>query len=111
MKRFCFALDLVDDEKLIEEYKERHRNFWPELREHTRRSGIQKLDIYNAGNRLFMIWETDDDFDLNGDQEETDHQMEKRSAEWEEIMSEYQRPIPIAKPGEKWVLMEKIFEL
>ena len=63
MKRYCFALDLIDDEKLIEEYKEHHRNFWPELREHTEQSGIKVLELYNTGNRLFMLFETDDDFD------------------------------------------------
>jgi L-rhamnose mutarotase len=31
--------------------------------------------------------------------------------EWEELMWKYQQAIPGAKPGEKWVLMNKIFEL
>ena len=31
--------------------------------------------------------------------------------EWEELMSKFQQTLPQAKPGEKWVLMEKIFEL
>jgi L-rhamnose mutarotase len=31
--------------------------------------------------------------------------------EWEELMWKYQQDIPHAKPGEKWVLMNKIFEL
>jgi L-rhamnose mutarotase len=30
--------------------------------------------------------------------------------EWEQLMWHYQQAIPSAKPGEKWVLMEKIFE-
>jgi len=30
---------------------------------------------------------------------------------WEELMWKYQKAVPHAKPGEKWVLMEKIFEL
>ena len=31
--------------------------------------------------------------------------------EWEELMWKYQQAIPGAKPGEKWVLMEKIFDM
>jgi L-rhamnose mutarotase len=31
--------------------------------------------------------------------------------QWEKTMWEYQQALPIAKPGEKWVLMEKIFTL
>ena len=31
--------------------------------------------------------------------------------EWENLMWTYQQALPWAKPGEKWVLMEKMFEL
>jgi L-rhamnose mutarotase len=31
--------------------------------------------------------------------------------EWEALMWKYQQPLPGAKEGEKWVLMNKIFEL
>ena len=31
--------------------------------------------------------------------------------QWELLMWEYQQALPIAKPGEKWVLMNKIFSL
>ena len=31
--------------------------------------------------------------------------------EWERLMWKYQQGLPFAKPGEKWVLMDKIFSL
>ena len=31
--------------------------------------------------------------------------------EWEQLMWNYQQALPHAKPGEKWILMDKIFEL
>lgn len=31
--------------------------------------------------------------------------------EWEELMWKFQQALPFAKSGEKWMLMEKIFEL
>ena len=31
--------------------------------------------------------------------------------EWERLMWKFQQPLPWAKEGEKWVLMNKIFEL
>lgn len=31
--------------------------------------------------------------------------------EWEALMWKYQQALPTAKPGEKWLLMEKIFQL
>jgi L-rhamnose mutarotase len=30
---------------------------------------------------------------------------------WEELMLTYQKKIPIADPGEKWLLMKKVFDL
>jgi len=31
--------------------------------------------------------------------------------EWEALMWKYQQALPVAVEGEKWVLMEKIFQL
>jgi L-rhamnose mutarotase len=111
MKRYCFALDLIDDEVLIEEYKEHHRNFWPELRQNAINSGIKSIELYQSGNRLFMVHETEDDFDPKKKTQNQNSWITQRSEEWEHLMSKYQKKIPSAKPGQKWVLMDKIFEL
>jgi L-rhamnose mutarotase len=39
-----------------------------------------------------------------------DQQNEKVQA-WEELMWKYQKAVPGANAGEKWVIMNKIFEL
>jgi L-rhamnose mutarotase len=31
--------------------------------------------------------------------------------EWENLMWKFQQALPDAKPGEKWLLMEKVFKL
>jgi len=31
--------------------------------------------------------------------------------EWETLMWQFQTPLPQARPGEKWILMERIFKL
>jgi L-rhamnose mutarotase len=31
--------------------------------------------------------------------------------EWENLMWKYQQALPFARPDEKWILMNKIFEL
>lgn len=109
MKRFCFALDLKDDPTLISEYEEYHQKVWPEILSSIRNSGIQEMEIYRAGNRLFMVMETDDDFSLEAkaksDQE--DHAVQ----EWEILMWKYQQALPHARQGEKWMQMTKIFDL
>jgi L-rhamnose mutarotase len=108
-QRFCLALDLKDDPKLIAEYESYHKNVWPEILKSIKDSGITKMEIYRAGNRLTMIIETNESFSFQK-KAEADTKNPKVQ-EWEKLMWNYQQAIPHAKPGEKWVLMEKIFEV
>jgi len=110
MKRLCFALDLVNEPEKIEEYKRHHREYWPGLEKNALNAGINALELYNIGDRLFMIWEVDDDFEM-GKKKASDPELEKLGQKWEDLMSTFQKPLPQAKPGEKWVQMEKIFDL
>jgi len=109
MKRYCLALDLADDPELIAEYEAHHRAVSKEIQKTITDSGITVMDIYRAGNRLFTIMETTDDFSF----EEKDAADAANPAvqAWEGLMWKYQRPIPSAKPGEKWVIMQQIFRL
>ena len=109
LKRYCLALDLVDDQELIDAYEAYHKKVWPEVLESIRDSGIREMEIYRAGNRLFMIMETDHSFSFQR-KEEVDANN-PRIQEWERLMWKYQQVLPCAAPGEKWVLMEKIFKL
>jgi len=109
MKTYYFALDLKEDVKLIEEYKEHHRNVWPEIEESIKKSGILNLEIYCVHNRLFMIMKTEESFSFEV-KDKLDNKNEKVQ-EWETLMWKYQQALPIAKKGEKWILMEKIYTL
>ncbi len=111
MKRYCLALDLVDDPALIAEYEQWHAagSIRPQIKKSILDAGITQMEIYRTGNRLFMIMDTDDSFSF-----------EKKAAmdaanpavqEWEQLMWKFQSAIPWAKPGEKWVLMNNIFNL
>ena len=107
--RYCLALDLKEDPQLIAAYDEYHRSVWPEIIDSIKASGIQQLEIYRVSNRLFMIIDASADFSF-----ENKTAMDAKNEivqQWEQTMWEYQQALPIAKPGEKWVLMEKIFSL
>lgn len=109
MKRFCLALDLVDDPSLIAEYEAYHQNIWSEIRASILDAGIIDMEIYRIMNRLFMIMETEDDFSFTqkGEMDANNPKVQ----EWETLMWKYQSALPIAKEGEKWLLMDRIFKL
>ena len=107
--RYCLALDLKDDPQLIATYDEYHQAVWPEIIASIKSSGIEKLEIYRVSNRLFMIIDASVEFSF-----EKKAAMDAKNEivqQWEQTMWEYQQALPIAKPGEKWVLMQKIFSL
>ncbi len=108
MKRYSLALDLKDDEELIRQYEEHHKAVWPEILASIRDAGITAMEIYRIGTRLFMIMETTNDFSFEkkGEADKANPKVQ----EWETLMSTYQQVLPLAKPGEKWLLMKKIFE-
>ena len=109
MKKYVLALDLVDDVELIAEYDNYHKEIWPEIKKSILDSGITNMEIYRFGNRLFMLMETDGDFSF-----ENKGKMDAGNAkvqEWENLMWKYQQAIPGAKAGQKWVIMDKIFQL
>ena len=108
-KKYCFALDLKEDDTLIEAYKSHHKKVWPEILQQIKETGIEVMEIYQVSNRLFMIMETPLDFSLEAKAEMD--QSNPKVLEWESLMSQYQQALPFAKPGEKWVLMEQIFKL
>jgi L-rhamnose mutarotase len=109
MKRYCLALDLKNDATLIAEYEAYHKKIWPEIEASIKHSGIKNMQIYRTGNRLFMIMETNDSFSFEA-KSKSDANNPKVQ-EWETLMWKYQQALPGSQPGEKWKLMNKIFEL
>ena len=109
MKRFALALDLIDEPELIAEYEAYHQAVWPEIKKSILDSGIINMEIYRTGNRLFMIMETEDNFSF--DQKAAMDKSNEKVQQWEQLMWKFQQSVPGSKPGEKWVLMNKIFQL
>lgn len=108
-KTFALALDLKDDTALIAEYERHHRQIPGVIRKSLTDGGILSMEIYRWQNRLFMVMVTTDDFSLE-EKIRVDGKNPDTQA-WEKLMWKFQQPLPGAKPGEKWQLMSKIFEL
>ncbi len=110
-KRYCKCLELQDDPSLIEEYKKLHAMGagWPQITAGMRQVGIVDMEIYISGTTLFMIMDTKADFDH-------EKAMAKlatlpRQAEWEALVSKYQKTHRDASAKEKWRLIERIYKM
>jgi L-rhamnose mutarotase len=102
-------LDLKEDPALIAEYERLHQEVWPEVLESIRASGIEEMEIYRWGNRLVMTMEVNAHFSFQ--QKAAMDQHNPKVQEWEDLMWKFQQALPGNPAGEKWQLMEKIFEI
>jgi L-rhamnose mutarotase len=111
MTRYCLTLDLKDDPRLIAEYKQYHApgKAWPEITKSIRDSGIEDMEIYLLGTRMFIIMDVNEPFSFEAKAKAD--RLNPKVQEWERLMWKFQQPLPQAAPGEKWMLMEKIFKL
>ena len=111
MKRYCLALDLVNDPALILEYEHWHKaeNGWPEIKKSILDTGITHMEIYRTGNRLFMIMDANEHFSF--ERKAAMDAANPMVQNWEQLMWKFQQPMPWAMEGEKWLLMNKIFDL
>jgi len=109
MKRYSLTLDLKNDPELIQQYEEQHRAVWPEIINSIKLSGIENMQIYRFATRLFMNIELNDKLSLQ-EKAEAD-KKDAKMQEWENLMWNYQEALPGAAKGQKWVLMDKIFDL
>ena len=107
--RYCLTLDLKNDPALIAEYCKYHEAMWPEVKKSIWESGIEEMEIYLLGTRMFMIIEVNDTFSFSA--KAASDRANSKVQEWEALMSKFQQVLPQTKPGEKWLRMERIFKL
>lgn len=105
-RRICFALDLVDDAAKIAEYEQFHRpgGVWPQIVDDIHAQGIEGMEIWRSGDRMMMIATVADDYPRA-------RTIPPQYDEWEALMWTFQKALPHAAPGQKWVPMVQIFDL
>jgi len=111
MAPLIYCLDLKDDPETIAGYRKWHAPgaVPAAVSRSIRDAGIEALEIFLAGNRLVMLLTPGPDFDpvkkAQADAENPDVQA------WEKLMWDFQQVLPFARPGQKWVEMERIYAL
>jgi L-rhamnose mutarotase len=83
-RRYCLTLDLKDDPNLVEEYRRKHQKIWPEITQSIKDSGIEDMEIYLLGRRMFMIMEVNERFSFEA-KAKADRDNPKVQ-EWETLM-------------------------
>ncbi len=110
MRNIYLACDLKDDLESIEKYKEYHLpgNVPGPILKSIRDAGILNMEIWNTGNRLFMIMTVSDEFDAN--QKAVNDANNPDVQDWEKLMDQFQKYLPHSN-GIKWIEMTSIFNL
>ena len=111
LEKLVYVLDLKDDPALIERYKQWHApgQVPVAVNESIRSAGIEALEIYLVGNRMVMLLTPGPNFDPVA-KAAADAASEDVQA-WETLMWTFQQALPFARPGEKWLPMERIYSL
>jgi L-rhamnose mutarotase len=106
-RRYCLALDLRNDARLIADYESHHRRVWPEILASLADAGIESMEIYRIENRLMMVMEVAARFSF--EQKAAADAANAKVQAWERLMWTYQQAIPGGPADAKWRLMDRIF--
>ena len=109
MKQYALTLDLKDDPQLIAEYEQYHRQVWAEVLAAIRQVGIEEMQIFRTGNRMFMLMQTSDDYDPV--QAAEYFKSDAKSQQWEQLMDKFQQRLVGAPADQKWGTMDCCFQL
>lgn len=62
IERYAWKATVKDGQ--LEEYRRRHNNIWPEMKELLKSAGIRNYTIWNVGNELFGYYECEKGIDF-----------------------------------------------
>jgi L-rhamnose mutarotase len=105
MQRIGFILK-VKQEKL-EEYKEAHRNVWPEMRQALSETGWTNYSLFaRPDGTLFGYVETPD-----FEKAKADMETKPVNARWQAAMGEFFEGLEGKRPDESFFVLEEVFHL
>ncbi|HUE75550.1 MAG TPA: L-rhamnose mutarotase, partial [Chloroflexota bacterium] len=106
MKSYGLTICLRNDPEKIKQYVEYHAAVWPEVLKGIQAVGIEQMQIFLRGTRMFMYIQTSDDFDPERDWPRAGNASEE-SREWNRIMGDLQERAPEANEDEWWAFMDE----
>nr|WP_295863918.1 L-rhamnose mutarotase [uncultured Chitinophaga sp.] len=104
-----FVVNIVPEEKKLQEYLRYHQQVWPEVEAGFRKAGYKKISLYRYQYLLVMKIEVPAGADL-GQMGKTAEAYSPRCAEWNRLMGGYQVGVPGTAQGETWVEAVPFYE-
>jgi len=105
MNRYCFLARVKPE--LLDEYRARHRQVWPEMLAALAASGWHNYSLFAAGDGLLIGYVEADD--LAAAQEAM--AATEVNARWQAEMSRYFTGLDGRRPDEGFLLLDEVFNL
>ncbi|MBQ3053941.1 MAG: L-rhamnose mutarotase [Clostridia bacterium] len=105
MERYAWKGKIVDG--MLEEYKKRHDNIWPELTQVLNEAGIHNYTIWNVGNDLFGYYECDKGVDFAASVQKNSPVVDKWNEYMKDVLIMEMDPETGAQPMLKQVFYHK----
>jgi L-rhamnose mutarotase len=105
MERVCFLLQVKKDR--LEEYKERHREVWPEMLEALRETGWRNYSLYLRDDGLLVGYLETPDFEAALAGMESQEVNER----WQREMAPFFEALEGRRPDEGLLRLEEVFHL
>ena len=105
MQRICFLLKVKQDR--LDEYKQRHENVWPEMREALSRTGWHNYSLFLREDGLLVGYVETEDFQaaLDG------MAATEVNARWQAEMGEFFEALDGQRPDKAMRPLEQVFFL
>jgi L-rhamnose mutarotase len=105
MERICFLLQIKPDR--LDEYKERHRNVWPEMLDALRKTGWRNYSLFLREDGLLVGYLETDDLQ----QSLSEMAAQDVNTRWQREMAEYFADLNGRRPDEGFLQLEQVFHL
>lgn len=99
-----YAWKAVVREGMLEEYRRRHREIWPEMKQVLEEAGIVNYTIWSVGNELFGYYECEKGLAFAAETQARSPVVERWNRYMEDVMVMERDPVTGAQP-----LLEKVF--
>ena len=101
-----YAWKATVKEGMLEEYRRRHDNIWPEMKEVLRAAGIRNYTIWNVGNELFGYYECEKGVDFAAKTQARSEVVDRWNEYMKDVMTMELDPVTGAQPK-----LEQVFFL